>query len=269
MYLITFGKWLKLNKIDFSQEVTKKLFLFFIAGTFQFNVSCEPLPAITLYYYDRPPFHYRVPDGSMAGIIASSTETIFKRAGVAYQWELVPVNRILSNLKHNTGMDCTPGWYKPAEREVYAQFSLPIYRDLPLQGLSRADFPAPEGITAKDLFLRSDLRLLLKQNFSQGAYMDSLIASMPVQQVQKVAAEVPTMVKMIKANRADLIITTQEETDFFIAQSGYQKKDFRILKFSDVPGTEQRYILCSQQVPAEVMTRLNHAIKSTMGKKDR
>jgi uncharacterized protein (TIGR02285 family) len=166
-------------------------------------------------------------------------------------------------------LDCTPGWYKKPDREAYAQFSLPIYQDLPLQGLSRANFSVPDGITAKELFLRPDLRLLLKQNFSKGAYMDSLIEHIPAQQVQKVAAEVPTLVKMIQADRADLIITTEEETDYFISQSGYQKQDFRIIKFPDVPATEKRYILCSQRVPTEIMNRLNQSIKSTISQKSR
>ena len=198
----------------------------------------------------------------MAGVIATLTETVFKAAGITYKWELTPVNRILANLKNNNGLECTSGWYKTAERETFAQFSLPIYHDQPLQGLSRADFAAAEGITAKELFLRPDLRLLLKQNFSQGAYMDALIANIPPQQVQRVTVEVPTMVKMVKADRADLIITTEEETDYFIKQSGFENKDFRILKFSDVPATEQRYILCDQKTPREVMNRLNQAIKA-------
>jgi polar amino acid transport system substrate-binding protein len=257
-----FSKYLKRDSVAISLVVIRRVVLFFIVGTFHINAGSEPLPVITLHYYERPPFHYRAADGSMAGIIASSTESIFKRAGITYRWELTPVNRILADLKNNNRMDCSPGWYKTAEREAYAQFSLPIYHDLPLQGLSRNDFPAPEGITAKDLFLRHDLRLLLKQNFSQGAYMDALISTMPTQQVQQVTVEVPTMVKMIKANRADLIITTEEETDYFIAQSGYQKQDFRILKFPDVKATEYRYILCSRQVPAQIINRLNDAIRS-------
>ena len=239
------------------------------AGAIHYHALSDPLPKITLHYYERPPFHYRADDGSISGIIAASTESIFKRAGITFHWELTPVNRILAYLKTNAGFDCSPGWYKNTERETYAQFSLPVYQDMPLQGLSRANFLAPEGITAKELFLRPDVRLLLKQNFSQGSYMDLLIQHIPEQQVQRIAAEVPILVKMVHADRADLIITTAEETDYFINQSGYKKQDFIILKFPDVPGTEKRYILCSQRVPIEIMNRLNQSIKSVMKQTDR
>ena len=32
--------------------------------------------------------------------------------------------------------------------------------------------------------------------------------------------------KMLKADRADLIVTTQEETEIYIQQSGFSEKDF-------------------------------------------
>ena len=227
--------------------------------------TCRAAPAgvdvITLHYYDRPPFHSRDASGHITGLVADPTNKFMNRAGIAINWQFTPANRILTMLKFNKGMDCSPGWYKNPERESYAQFSLPIYQDKPLVGLSRADFRAPEGITAKELFSQPETRLLAKQNFSQGAYMDALIAKMPPSHVMRVAEEVSTMVKMLKADRADLIVTTQEETEIYIQQSGFSEKDFRVLKFPDVPAVEKRYILCSKQVPAEVIERINRAIR--------
>jgi polar amino acid transport system substrate-binding protein len=216
---------------------------------------------ITLHYYERPPFHSRDANGQITGLVADPTIKILKMADVAFTWQLTPANRILSMLKNNVGMDCSPGWYKNPDRASYAQFSLPIYKDKPLVGLSRANFAVQEGITAKELLSRPGTRLLAKQNFSQGAYMDELIAKMPTAQVQRVAAEVATMVKMVQIDRADLILTTQEETATFIHQSGLDVKDFRVLKFPDVPAVENRYLLCSKTVPPHVITRMNKAIR--------
>ena len=90
--------------------------------------------------------------------------------------------------------------------------------------------------------------------------MDELIAKMPPTHVLPTTDEVPTMVQMIARGRADLIITTQEEVEIYVHQSGFKLEDFHILVFPDVPAVEKRYILCSQQVPAEVLDNLNSAL---------
>jgi uncharacterized protein (TIGR02285 family) len=194
------------------------------------------------------------------------TANIFNKAKIDYSWRVTPANRILAVLRSDTGQDCTAGWYKLPEREKYAQFSEPIYRDKPLVGLSRADFKVSENITAQNLFRLPNVRLLLKENFSQGAYMDKLLTDVSKDRIQRVTAEVPTMVRMLEANRADLIITTEEESKIFISAAGYTEKDIHILRFADVPAVEHRYILCSKNVPVSTMKRLNEAVLKSRSK---
>lgn len=91
--------------------------------------------------------------------------------------------------------------------------------------------------------------------------MDGLIKKMPEEKIQRVSAEVPVMIKMIKLGRADLIIMTQGETETFVSGAGYRMDEFRILKFPDVPAVEKRYILCSRNVPATMMLQLNEVIR--------
>lgn len=222
--------------------------------------GAEPASPIILHYYERPPFHYTDEQGVPRGLIIEITANIFNKAKIPYSWRVTPANRILAVLKSDTGGNCTSGWYKLPEREKYARFSEPIYRDKPLVGLSRADFKVSENITAQNLFQFPNVRLLLKENFSQGAYMDKLLIDVPKDRIQRVTAEVPTMVKMLKLNRADLIITTEEESKIFISNAGYTEKDIRILRFPDVPAVEHRYILCGKSISASTMTRLNQAI---------
>ncbi len=215
---------------------------------------------IALHYYERKPFHYTAPDGRVMGLVVTPTEQAFAEAGLPIKWVLTPANRILFELERNATADCTPGWYRKPDREAYARFSSPIYRDRPLVGLARSDTRFPQGITARQLLGRPDTKLLVKTNFSQGAYMDALIAKMPAGQVDASPGEVSSLVKMVNAGRADLIITTQEEVELYVNQAELKMKDFRVLVFPDVPAVEMRYILCSKLVPAEVITRLNKAI---------
>ena len=219
---------------------------------------------ITLLYFERKPFHYTTGAGLVGGLVAQPTEEVFRKAGLPFVWKRVPVNRVLERLKHGEGRFAAPGWYKTPEREAFATFTAPIYVDQPLVGLARAGLAVPKGIKARDLFARPETRLLVRESFSQGAYMDGLIARMPRAQVQTVAVEVPLMVQMVKANRADLLITTQEEVEVHVAQAGASMQDFEVLHFPDVPAVEQRYILLGRQVPAEVVRRLDEAIRTTL-----
>lgn len=218
--------------------------------------------SVTLYYYERKPFHYTTDDGHAVGLMVTPTTQIFEKAGVTISWKVMPVSRILATIKANVGDDCSPGWYKTPEREDYARYSLPIYSDKPLVGLARADFPARQGITAKELFLQAHARLLIKQGFVHGTYFDQIIAAMPPANVIRVPEDVSSMVKMVRYGIADVVPATPEEAEVYVANSGYGMKEFRILNFSDIPAVEKRYIICSKRVPAELMDKLNAIIKT-------
>jgi polar amino acid transport system substrate-binding protein len=228
------------------------------------EAMAAPLQPITLYYYERKPFHYTADDGSVTGLTVVPTEAAFAKLGIPIRWEKVPANRILAQIKLNSEAVCSPGWYKKPDREEYARYTVPIYLDKPLVGLANAHFKAKQGITAHDLLSAPGTRLLVKQNFSQGAYMDKLIAQMAPSQIASTTEEVSTMVKMIYSDRADLIVTTQEEVKLYIYQAGLNLRDFRVLVFPDVPAVEKRYILCSRQVSPELIENLDRVLPKSM-----
>jgi len=228
-------------------------------------LCCRPAfgqtgPSITLHYFERPPFYATTGDGTVSGLVATPAAQAFARAGIRVAWELTPASRILSIIKDNSGADCSPGWYQTAEREAYARFTLPIYHDRPPVALARADFAVTDGITARDLLASPRTSLLIKQNFSHGAYLDALIAAMKPQNIQVVTTEVPAMIKMVHLNRANLIITTEEEVDTLVKQAGLGIGDFQLLKFPDVPDGERRHIMCSRRVPDDLIRKLNEVI---------
>ena len=217
-------------------------------------------PPLRLYYYERPPFHYTDDQGRVTGLFADTTEQILHRAGLRFEWVRMPANRILLSLRKEPEVACSPAWYATPQRQADFWFSKPILRDKPLIALLRADFPLEPGTTARDFFQSPKVRLLLKQNFSQGAYMNALIARMPPAQVQQVSLEVPAMVQMLKRNRADAIITTAEEAGIFVRQAGYPMSEFLVVQFPDVPAEEYRYILCKRSMSAQVRQRIDEAI---------
>lgn len=220
--------------------------------------------SLRLLYYERKPFNYMDKGGNVVGLTADPAAKVFAAAGIPIVWQVRSANAILDALQRNTAPICSPGWYYSAERASYAQFSQPIYRDKPLVGLANVNFKYQMGTTAKDLLGRSDVRLMLKQNFLHGPYLDNIIAKMPITQLISEAAEVSDIVRLIHLGRADLSIVTQEEVELYVTNAQLKMTDFNILKFTDIPAVEMRYILCSKKVPPATIDALNAAIVKTV-----
>ena len=224
----------------------------------------QALEPLRLMYYERKPFNYMDNGGNVVGLTADPAAKIFAAAGIPIVWQVRSANAILDALQNNTAAICSPGWYYSAERASYAQFTQPIYRDKPLVGLANVNFKYQMGTTAKDLLGRSDVRLMIKQNFVYGPYLDNIIAKIPVTQLISEAAEVSDIVRLIHLGRADLSIVTQEEVELYVANAQLKMTDFKILKFTDIPAAEMRYIMCSKKVPAATIDALNAAIAKTV-----
>ena len=224
----------------------------------------QALEPLRLMYYERKPFNYMDNGGSVVGLTADPAAKIFAAAGIPIAWQVRSANAILDALQRNTAPICSPGWYYSAERASYAQFTQPIYRDKPQVGLANVHFKYQKGTNAKDLFGRSDVRLMVKQNFVYGTYLDTIIAKMPATQLILEAAEVSDIVRLIHLGRADLIILTQEEVELYVTNAQLKMTDFNVLKFTDIPEVEMRYILCSKKVPSATIDALNAAIMKTV-----
>lgn len=219
-------------------------------------------PPITLFYYERKPFHYTGADGQVEGLIVGPTLQAFEKAGIPVVWKLMPATRIMATLQANIGEDCAPGWYKTPERESFARYSLPIYSDKPLVAIVRADYPVRQGMTAKEFFLRPQVKLLTKQTFVHGSYLDQIIAAMPPANVVRVTDDISSIVRMLHYGVGDVVTATQEEAEYYVTDAGYRMNEFRVVTFPDVPAIEKRYILCSRHVSDEVMDKLNAVIKT-------
>jgi len=241
-----------------SREAWSKIGIAACLLSAQYQVVCAA--DLTLYYYDRPPYTISNQIGGPTGYLIERTERALDKAGISYEWKFSSVNRIFTDLKEGQLQVCSPGWYTSPERRTYARFTKAIYHDLPLVGLTRSDSFLPESTTAAALLSRTDIKILLKQSVVYGAYLDPLLAKIPDANVLKTSTDFPRSVKMIRAKRADLAIVAQEEIDTFIKNADLDLNDFKIIHFSDVPGVEYRFILCSQAVSPDLITRINKAI---------
>jgi len=214
---------------------------------------------LTVHYFERPPYMLSTPEG-MRGLTAGLADSALRLTGLAYRWENTPSRRHLDIIRGNTGNDCGVGWFRNPDREEFARFSVPIYRDQPAIALARADNGALfDGEMLARALANTDLTLLVKDGFSYGPYVDSLIlAYHPPTHVS--TGDNLGMLKMIAAGRADYFFMAREEAEYLIAQSGLPADDFRIVTFSDMPAGDERFVLFSMRTPDTIVERFNAAI---------
>jgi polar amino acid transport system substrate-binding protein len=214
--------------------------------------------AMTLSYNERPPYLVPAPDGSATGLTGTPAANAFKTAGIAVTWSKVPTTRQMALVKE-PGMNCAIGWFKNPEREQFAKFTKAIYRDKPWMVLANKGFAAQEGAKLQDILSAKGVRVLTKEAFSYGPYIDGLLAkTKPTTTVSN--GTTSQMLQLINANMVDFMFVSEEEAEYLVEQAGLKMTNFRQLRFPDMPAGDKRYIMCSKHVPDDVISRLNKAI---------
>ena len=230
-------------------------------------IAAGPPPSsesLLILWTERRPFQYTDEDGQAKGVLVDLGKAIFNRAGIAFNWQEVPANRVLMELQVNDRPLCAVGWYKTEEREAIAQFSLPVYQDKPLRGVFRASVSVEQGVTGKAVFTNPKMRLLLKQGFAYGKFVDDLIAMKNPAEIQRVVGDARNLLRMLRADRADMVMLAQEEVDYYSKLEPDFRKDFKVIVFNEAPELDKRYIMCSKRVTPQMMKQINAAIESTV-----
>lgn len=212
---------------------------------------------ITLHFNERPPYMVPGADGSASGLTATPARQAFAAAGIAVRWAQTPTTRQLAVIRDNEGLDCAIGWFRKPDREAFAKFSKPIYRDRPTVVLAHAAFAAERQLA--DLLRRPGVTVLVKDNFSYGPMIDALLAEKRAS-VLRTSAENQQMVRMVAERRVDMMFAAEEEAQHLLSLAGNAAQGLRVLHFDDVPSGERRHLMCSKRVPDALLDRLNAAI---------
>ena len=217
---------------------------------------------IQVYYYDRAPYAVTDLQGAVSGLLATPVQDAFKQAGIPFQWKKMPFKRQLVTIKHNKKMACGIGWFKNPEREAFARFTDPIYQDKPAVTISKKGNKALEQYRdLKSLFADKKIKLLVKDGFSYGTYIDELVNNYNPVIVSVGTSTNVQMLQMILSGRADYFFISEEEAEHIISTAGYEMSQFQLQHFNDMPAGNRRYIACSQQVSPETIDLLNRALK--------
>ncbi len=224
--------------------------------------ATEPGPLdLKVVYLERPPYYW-TENGQPRGFLLELTQKIFERAGITASYMPVPPNRILAELRENKFPACSIGWFKNPERESYAQFSLPIYRDRPLVLLTTKDragnFRRHDRL--EDVFRDPTLVLAQVDSFSLGETVDRLQKQILVRNLT-VSSSQSVLPRLILEGRASYMLVAPEEVPTLLRSANVDPEHFTTLTMADIPTGNLRHLIFSAAVPMEALDRINAAIR--------
>lgn len=221
---------------------------------------CRAGEALTVFYNVRPPYLVQNDDGAPSGLTGTPARQAFARAGIAVQWSVLPTNRQIALIRENAGHYCAVGWFQNPERDTFAKFTKPIYRDQGWMVLAHGAIELDERDSLLAVLARPGLRVLVKDKYSYGRAIDALL----LRYKPAIAVSTGTTLQMLQslgAGSVDLIFVSEEEGRFLMANSTPHAAALRLLRLADMPKGETRHIMCAQRVPDAVMERLNRSIR--------
>jgi uncharacterized protein (TIGR02285 family) len=214
---------------------------------------------LQILYSVRPPYYIVEENGNFSGLVSGPVFETLKQAGIKSDWKVLSPKRQLEAIRQDLGPACSPGWFKKPEREEFAKFSVPVYRDRPQILVMR---PADhrnlkhEKITA--LLADPKYRLGVKLGYSYGGFFDGLIKDLKPKTIST-SQDLSGMAKMLQGKRFDYFITTPEEFQVLFSTDQRSRSDVVAAEFNDIPPGNHRYLMCSKSVPDNVLETFNRA----------
>ncbi len=215
---------------------------------------------LVVHFHPRPPYAFLV-NGQLSGLSGTPIAHALQHAGIAYAIQETPAARQLVMARESQGAHCFVGWYRTPERERFARFSRPVYRDQPnIVVFNSASVSAREFPSLAHLLASTELILLTKKGYSCGPALDALLAAAPAPR-QNVTVENVQMIKMLHARRADYLFMAPEELAPLLAAANRLKSDFTIRSFADMPTGQTRHLMCTRAVDPAQLARFDAALE--------
>jgi len=226
------------------------------------SVMCETL---TVSYLERPPYYY-IRQGHADGFLIELSKKIFQDAGVEVVFEMMPPKRIMKEIKNADNVHCSVGWFKKPEREKFAKFSLPIYRDRPVVILTtkkQKQMFAPHK-TLREVFLDKSLIMATMSAFSHGSYIDGLMKDVSPK-IHEISSRQNLLPKLIMNGRAAYMLTAPEEVETLVRSAGLEPDDFVSITMPDIPAGNRRYLIFTRGVSDDIIDKINISVRKFVG----
>ena len=216
----------------------------------------EPLAVL---YFHRPPLYISQGPGQGGGLLLDRVKRVLGLAEVPFALKEMPVKRILEELKWGK-YACGIGWFKTAEREAYVTYSDPIYQDGPYQILinRRKAAGLPVSPTLEQV-LKSGLTMGSVAGYTYGAWAEGLLERLRPPRENPTGSTI-NLLRMIALGRCDFTLAAPDEAAWLLAQEPELSARLEARPLAGASPGNQRHILLSKAVPAEVVRRVNLAI---------
>lgn len=221
--------------------------------------EAEPLQVL---YIEYPPYYYTSADGTPRGLVVDIARKVFAMAGVECAYEYAPSKRVLSAMREGQPV-ASLGWFKTAEREEFARFSLPVYVNLPLHAavLRQHSSQFLGYSTLHDLLASGRFVVGRIDGHSYGDAVDLILDAYPRQSVF-VAADQERLLTMLEAERFDFLLLAPEEVAMQAKAVGLSTDDLVLLPLRDIPAGNARHIMYSKSVDPEIIRKIDQVLLS-------
>ena len=217
-------------------------------------------PELKVAYLERPPYYWSE-NGQPRGFLLDLTRHILEQASVPASFAPLPPSRILEEIRNDHSPWCSIGWFRTPERETFAKFSLPIYRDKRIVLLTTRDKAGLFGghRTLREVFLDRSLIMAQMASFSYGAFVDALQQE-TLARTMTVSTTTNVLPRLIAQNRAHYMLLAPEEVPTLLASANVDPGLFVTLGMDDIPPGNLRFLMFSRCVPDETIARIDAAI---------
>lgn len=229
------------------------------AGAAMAQAAATP---ITVAWTNKPPLYY-TENGVEKGTVLAYAKGLFAGAGVEAHFVSEPSKRIWARFSGGTRNYCSLAWYYLPERSAIVQYTLPIRTDPPQIVLIAPKAVAQVKVHATLASMLADpaLTLGVVDGSSYGPQLDARIAQSKNQIMRRTVSSL-VMIQMLAADRVSYLLTDRDGWEFtrphYPALAAVAQYDV-----PDMPAGLQRHIVCSMDVPADVIGRLNRAIRNS------
>lgn len=222
-------------------------------------------PTLTVSWREKPPYYY-YENGVAKGFMLDRAKQIFAAAGVPVRFVTEPQKRIWANFAHGMKNYCSISWYRLPEREAVAQYSVPVHTDQPHAVLAVPSVAAriKAHPNLNSLLADKSLTLAVIDGVSYGHVLDPMIAASE-NRIMRRTVETSAMFRMLALGRADYLFVDREDYGYLRSKHP-ELQPLVLIDFPDMPPGLRRYFVCSRDIPAETMERINRAIAGVLAR---
>lgn len=157
----------------------------------------------------------------------------------------------------------------PREREQFARFSAPIYRNLSPVAVLRVEAAhRTDGGRGLAALLATGLRMVLRGGFSYGPALDDALSRSRAP-VYRSTADNAALLEMLASGRYDMTLMEQEEATELLRRSPrlFQALELVLLAGPDilVGQPQTRHLMCGRGVDEATLRRIDDAIAEVLG----